>query len=161
MNKVIGYKAFSCMNDRFNNIYKLNNEYKVEGEIKFGQNGFHFCEHLEDVFRYYDGFDEDTVICQVEGYGQIDTHEDKNYGYYDMHATSKMKILKVLSREEIMDIIMGKNIECVKRFIAGYKLTKEEKEQIQDKYNFEIIEQYIDYYQYDNKEAFQRTRGKL
>ena len=52
-------------------------EYYIEGPIKFKERGFHFCKNLEDVFRYYNGFDENTVICEVEGFGEIDTYNDE------------------------------------------------------------------------------------
>ena len=158
MNRVRGYKAYDNMNDRFNNEYEVGKEYFVDGPIKFKQCGFHFCKNLEDVFRYYDGFDENTVICEVEGYGDIDTYNDEFYGYYDMYASSNLKIIKVLSREEIIDIVINRSIDSIKRFISGFKLTETEEKMILDKFKEEVIEKYISYYQKNDKEAFQRKR---
>ena len=158
MNKIKGYKAYNNMNDRFNNIYELDQEYEVKGPVKFRKNGFHFCKNIEDVFRYYDGFDQNTIICEVEGYGEIDTYNDEYYGYYDMYASSKIKILKVLSRDEIIDIVINEGLDEIKRFIAGFKLNNDEIELILEKFNEETVEKYINYYQKDDKEAFQRKR---
>lgn len=158
MNRVRGYKAYDNMNDRFSNECEVGKEYFVEGPIKFKEHGFHFCKNLEDVFRYYDGFDENTVICEVEGYGDIDTYDDDFYGYYDMYASSNLKIIKVLSREEIIDIVINRSIDSIIRFISGFKLTEFEEGMILDKFKEEIIEKYISYYQKNDKEAFQRKR---
>lgn len=159
MNKIKGYKAYNNMNDRFNNSYEIGKEYYIEGPIKFKERGFHFCKNLEDVFRYYNGFDENTVICEVEGFGEIDTYNDEYYGYYDMYASSNIKIIKVLSREEIIDIIINRNIDSIKRFISGFKLTEEEELIILNKFKEEIIEKYINYYQKNDEKAFTKKRS--
>ena len=158
MNRIRGYKAYDNMDDRFNNSYEVGKEYYTDGPVKFKERGFHFCKNLEDVFRYYDGFDENTVICEVEGFGEIDTYDDEYYGYYDMYAASGLKIIKILSREEIIDIVINRNIDSIKRFISGFKLTESEEQKILDKFKEEVIEKYISYYQKNDKEAFQRKR---
>lgn len=157
-NKVIGYKAFNNMMDRYGNTYELNKDYHAKGRIKWQENGFHFCKNLEDVFRYYDGFDENTVVCMIEGYGTILTYCDSYAEYFDMYVASDIKILKVLSREEIINEVLNKNIFSVQRLIAGYKLTEEEIDLILKKADYERINQYINYYQKNDKEAFQRKR---
>ena len=75
-----------------------------------------------------------------------------------MYSSSNLKIVKVLSREEIMDIALSENVHHVIRFIKGYKLTDEEINQIMDLYPNSIIKDYIDYYQKNDQEAFIRKR---
>ena len=53
---VKGYKALSPnMAAIYGNgmQYELGKWYKVDGEIKPCENGFHFCKKLEDTHRYY------------------------------------------------------------------------------------------------------------
>lgn len=158
MNKVRGYKAFNNMADRYGNVYELNKDYHVQGKIKWQENGFHFCHNLEDIFRYYDGFDENTIVCMVEGYGNIQTYYDEYAEYFDMYVSSDIKILKVLSREEIINEVLSKNIFSIKRLIAGYKLTDEEIALIIKNTNYEVIQLYINYYQKSDKDTFVRKR---
>ena len=124
MNRIKGYKAFNNMMDRYGNVYEIDKEYHVAGRIKWQENGFHFCNNLEDVFRYYDGFCENTTICLVEGFGTIVTYYDDYAEYYDMYVSSDIKILKVLSREEIINEVLDKNIFAKQRFISGFKLIR-------------------------------------
>lgn len=158
MNKITGYKAFDNMKDQYGNTYEINKEYTQTGPIKFGVNGFHFCTHIADVLRYYDGFNENTIICLVEASGETDIYQDEYNEYFDMYASSNIKILKILSREEIMEIVLNESVHSVIRFIKGYKLTEEEINQIIDLYPNSIIKDYIDYYQKSNQEAFIRKR---
>lgn len=158
MNKITGYKAFDNMKDQYGNSYEVNKEYTQPGTIKFGTNGFHFCTHIADVLRYCDGFNDNTIICLVEASGEIDVYQDEYNEYFDMYSSSNLKIVKVLSREEIMDIALSENVHHVIRFIKGYKLTDEEINQIMDLYPNSIIKDYIDYYQKNDQEAFIRKR---
>ena len=146
------------MLDRYGNLYELNKDYHVKGKIKWQEKGFHFCHNLEDVFRYYDGFDENTVVCMVEGFGIICTHCDNYAEYFDMYVSSDIKVLRVLSREEIINEVLKKNIFSVERLVAGYKLTDEEINLILENTECDIIKLYIDYYQKNDKNAFQRRR---
>ena len=160
LKKLKGYKAFHNMQDINGTTYEIGQTYTTEGPIKYNKNGFHFCENLVDILWYYDGLNNDIDICKVLGYGEIDTYNDYYYEYFNVYSASNITILKKLSREEIIDTVLKGNIHSIIRFVSGYKLTKEEIEQITSIYNEQIVKDYIEYYQYDNKEVFQRTRGK-
>lgn len=159
MNKTIGYKAFTNMKDRYNNTYEIGKTYSVKGKIKWQENGFHFCKNLEDVFRYYDGFDENTDICLVKGFGTIKTYYDNYFEYYDMYVSSDISIIKKLSREEIIEKVIHKSIFSITRLISGYKLTDNEINYILENSDFRILKPYINYYQKNDKTAFQRKRN--
>ncbi len=158
MNKVTGYKAFNNMQDRFGGSYQLDVVYEVSGPVKFRKNGFHFCKNIEDVFRYYDGFDENTVVCLVEGFGELDEYEDETNEYFDMYASSKLRILKVLSRREVLQTVLSNGVISILRFISGYRLTDDEINIILDMYHETLVKDYISYYQIGDKEVFQRKR---
>ena len=160
MNKIKGYKAFNNMTDRYGNIYEVGSTYEVTGPIKFQKNGFHFCKNLEDVFRYYDGFDENTTICEIEGYGDYDKYSDTYYDYYDMYAISSFKILKILNREEILNNVLNKGLMSTIRLISGYYLTDEEINTILNKYNDPMVDDFINYFQKDDLNAFVRKRER-
>lgn len=159
MSRVVGYKAFDNMKDRFGNEYRTDIIYELTGPIKFRKNGFHFCKHIADVFRYYDGFSDDTIVCKVVGYGDLDKFDDENYEYFDMYASSKLKIIKELSREEILEATFKDGFMAILRLISGYKLNNDEIDMILDRYHEPIIEDYINYYQRKNEKAFVRKRS--
>ena len=67
-NKIIkGYKMFNhdwtCQGFK----YKVGKTYKIEGKPELCKKGFHFCEKLEDCFRYYDCVTWNH-IAEVESY---------------------------------------------------------------------------------------------
>ena len=158
MEKIIGYKAFDNMKDRYGNTYELDKNYHVEGKIKWQENGFHFCKNLEDVFRYYDGFNDNTVVCMAEGSGTIYTYCDDYAEYYDMYVASDIKILKALSREEIINKVLDENIFALRRLVSGFKLTDDEINYILENCDSSFIGSYIDYYQKNDREVFKRKR---
>ena len=158
MNSITGFKAFNNMMDRYGNTYELNKEYKVYGSIKFHKNGFHFCKNLEDVFRYYDGFDKNTIVCQVYGYGVLDKYDDIYNDYYDMYASSNIKLIKTLTRDEILNIVLNKGVNSIIRLISGYYLNNEEINIILNKYNNQEVRNFIDYYQKDILNAFEKRK---
>ncbi len=154
-----GYKAFNKgLTDNYGNIYELNKNYFYDGNIKFKQSGFHFCENLEDVLRYYNSFERDIEICLIKAFGNIVTYNDEYYGYYNMHSSSNFMILKVLSRKEIIDIMLNTNEVRICRFIMGFKLTEDEIDIILNKFNSKMIIDYISYYQKNDKDVFKRAR---
>ena len=159
MNRVVGYEAFNNMKDCFGNEYQVGETYETSGPIKFKENGFHFCTHISDVFRYCDGFDENTVVCEVIGSGDLHRYDDEIYDYLDMYSSSKFEVSKILSREEIVATAMSDGTISVLRLIAGYKLNDEEIALILSRFNEDAVRKYIDYYQKNNKAAFQRKRN--
>ena len=92
--------------------------------------------------------------------------EDNYYGYYDMYSVEKIKIIKRLSREEIINIILSSYEFKVIRFIQGYKLLPQELELFKIKFaNNTSIMNAISYYQEGNldiysESSYPRTRKK-
>lgn len=136
-NYIKGYKLF---NADFTNMYgkkfEVGKTYEVDGEISFGVdgNGFHFCEHFVDTFRYFDTA-EGFVLAEVIGTGEIVDYFDDYYGYYDMHASSKIEIVRVVSREEILNMVKKLikspyGIFELKKFFSTFALTEEEKKEL-------------------------------
>ena len=80
---------------------------------------------------------------------------DEYYGYYDMYCVEKMKIIKELSRKEIIDIGLNLNEIRIKRFLSTLILTEEEIELFKNKYNGkrDVINT-ISYYQEGNKNIY-------
>ena len=137
---ILGYKSFDeSFKDISGNILKEGNCYHVDGEIKFGinGNGYHFAKNLEDTLRYQVKGEYNLVnpkITQVLGYGKIVESFDDYYGYYDLYASSDIKILKYLTRDEIIDYALKLNSYRMTRFISLYKLTKDEIRFFKEKY---------------------------
>ncbi len=157
---LIGYKCFNKnLINRYGQKFEIGKTYHTDGNIKFGNNGngFHMCLRLEDTLRYFDAINDDVDICLVKCYGKYAKGEDDYYDYYDMYSFENMYIIKLLTREEIIDYALKLYGYRAERFISLFKLTEEEIEIFKEKYqcNPNILE-YIAYYQEGDKEIFER-----
>ena len=142
-----GYKALNeGLINRYGFVYEVGKTYRLNGNLKWRENGFHFCLRPEDTLRFVDGFNDSIVFVSVLGTGEIVLYEDDYYGYYDMYASSEMTILEIIKREDIFNEIINSNdIFRVKRFSSLIKLEEYEKEIILKKYK--EAEFTINYYQ--------------
>jgi hypothetical protein len=155
--EIKGYKAFK--HDMFNNYgdkFEEGKTYKLDGEISFGVKGrgFHMCKRIEDTFRYVE--DDDVKIAKVTGRGKIVEGFDHYNEYYDMYCTSEITIDHIMSREEVIKELLKRTEEGVCRFLStGFKLTDTEVALFRLAFSDSIrVNQYIDYYVYDDKEVF-------
>lgn len=126
---VIGYKGFNKdFTNRYGDKFEVGKVYHADGEIKWGNygNGFHLCMHIEDCFRYVDP--DISVITEVIGFGKMEEYEDDYYGYYDMYVCENLKIVRVISREEIISMMLNTYDLRKERFIRDFNLTEEELE---------------------------------
>lgn len=91
------YKAINmdmtCIGFQFQ--YELNKEYKIEGELKMGENGFHFCNNLYALNAYY----------QIKKSRVFEISVNKDNMIYDeynaKYCTDKITLVKELNKEEI------------------------------------------------------------
>ena len=110
-NEVIkGYKAFNKDLTCRNFQYEIGKTYKHKGKIEACSSGFHFCEKLSDVYNYY-SFDIETIICEVEGSGEIIKYDDKI-------VCSDIKVLRQNTQS-----INNKNIGLF-NILLSFQLTK-------------------------------------
>lgn len=141
-NPIQTYKAFNKVDgklvNRYKRVFEIGKEYFIEGEIRFGNNGngFHSCKNLEDTLRYFDFFNEECTICTCEIKGEISVRNDEYYGYYDQYSSSYLKLLKDLSRDEIISYAkqIRHNDIALERFIRDFYLTQEEIDYFRNKY---------------------------
>ena len=89
------YKAFNKDMTCRGFQYEVGKTYTLDGELELCENGFHFCDILNDCYNYYPDND-DTIICLVEPLGNVVRSKYKN-----KLATNKIKIVRQLSKEEI------------------------------------------------------------
>lgn len=151
--------AYKCFNkgliNRYGKKFEVGKKYIAEGIIKYGNNGngFHSALRLEDTLIYFDSFNNEIDICLVEITGQIiEGTREIDDGYYDLYSSSEMTILKVLTREEIINYALNLNIEETRKFVLGYKLTTEEIELFENKFKKEPrVLAALEYYQKNNK----------
>ena len=161
---VCGYKCF--YKGLINTVgvkFEVGKTYQVSGDVIFGinGNGFHMCLRLEDTLRFFDTFSEDVSVCEVIGYGEFHKRDDEYNDYYDMYACSGIYIVKELTREEI--VLYGLNLYEMRllRFISSFKLTEEEKKMFRVKFHDNrLVNEYLDYYQDNKKDAFVRKLEK-
>lgn len=154
--EIKGYKCFNKdLTNRYGTKFSVGKIYVAPGIIKFGNNGngFHICKNMEDTFRYFDT--TNFTVCEVIGSGNMSKKTDEYYGYYDMYCVEKMKIIKELSRKEIIDIGLNLNEIRIKRFLSTLILTEEEIELFKNKYKGkrDVINT-ISYYQEGNKNIY-------
>lgn len=164
--EIRGYKAFNKdMTNRYGVEFKVGSVYEVEGDARFGNdgNGFHFCKRLEDTLRYFDGMGDEIQIAEVIGSGDICEYCDEYYGYYDMYSATRLEVVNVLSRRDIIKMFIdGQLSNRVIRFIQGYNLSEKEKMAFRYRYSDDMsIIKNIDYYQDGIKDTFSMERGKV
>jgi len=96
---MIGYKA--TYNGKCKNIlYEVGQTYILKGELVMCIRGFHFCQDLIDVFRYYPP-NKDIKVFKVEALGNIETE-------YNKSVTDKIKILEEV---DLSNLIVERNGE--------------------------------------------------
>ena len=82
--------------------------------------------------------------------------ENDYYGYESGYASSEIEIIREVPREEMINMVINtNNINRVNRLIMSIPLTEEEINLIMERYaNKGNVRQYIEYYQYGDKQAF-------
>ena len=159
---VIGYKCFNKgLVTRYGDVLEVGKEYTSKHDPKFGKSGYHFCKNMEDTFRYFDSFNDEVDVCIVEGSGKIEKYDDYYYGYYDMYCSEKIKVLRILTREDIINYGLNLNELTAERFISTFGLTSEEIKLFKDKffYSWGVLNA-IAYYQENDKEVYKRILDK-
>lgn len=168
LNHVVGYKAFNDDHtNRYGVLFEAGKTYKTGGKVSFGTNstgGYHMCKNLEDTLRFFEGLENDPIIAEVEGKGQIATYEDDYEGYYDMYSVEMLTIKRFLSREEMLYTILDDPYifdDRVCRFIQGVRMSPEEIELFKDTFeDSPKILNALAYYQEDDKEVYNRQYYK-
>lgn len=159
----LGFKAFNgdCTN-RYGKKFLEGVEYSFDGQLQYGSsdNGFHFCNNLEDTFRFFDSFNDEVIIGKIVADDKIISTDDTFYGYYGLCVTNRIKVLKFMSREEVVDYGLSLVGDRLYRFIRGYKLTPDDIKMFQDKFSDDYIAiANIEYYQLGDKKAFVKKLG--
>ena len=157
-----GYKLLDVgLINEYGHKYEFNKTYELRGELKWNYNGFHFCTHIEDTLRYRNRNIDTFVIVEVLASGDIvdgSSVENDYYGYESGYASSKMELIREVPRQELIEIVVNsKNIDRINRLILSIPLSEEEINYIKSKINNKLVEQYIEYYQYGNTNAFSRS----
>jgi PPE-repeat protein len=90
-----GYKIFNpdmkCLGFQF----EVGKTYKIEGELKMCENGFHFCKELKDCYEFY-SFDYKNPFCEIETGLEVLEDEKKC-------CCSEIRIVKKLDLSEILE----------------------------------------------------------
>ena len=156
--RIGGYKAFNYdMTNRYGQVFEEGKIYSMDVSPKFGVhgNGFHFCKRMEDTLRYVPGMEEEIRIAKVTGLGEMVQREDTYYEYFDMYCTNKIRIDRILSRQEILKMALKMAPSEAIRFIRGFRLTEEEilLFQLQFEGDYNVLRN-LSYYQEGMKDAF-------
>ena len=165
MSIIKGFKAFNAgLISVYDFTFEENKCYHVEGEVVYRKNGFHFCEHLEDTLKYYTNTNNDVDIAKVIGFGKVIKKEVEGFSTddYEVCVASDIKILNKLTREEIIEEMQKHqyNLTRMTRFITCYKLTDEEIKELTENFEYDILNSYIEYYQYGDKDTKKRKKKR-
>ena len=98
------YKAFKNDMTCRGYQYKLGEWSEPIDDIMICKRGYHYCTNLYDIFNYYYGtLDKDIkiAVCEIGDKIETDCKDSK-------HVTNTIKPIKVLSRQEIIDILNGR-----------------------------------------------------
>lgn len=159
--KIIGYKALDKNGCNIHGLKFIPGfNYHCDKPIQFGPNGngFHFAKRLEDTLRYVDSDKilRKPLIAKVIGYGKIKEESDEYNGYYDLYSAENIKIVKYLSRDDIIKyasyLYYKRFDERLKRFVSLYELSKDEIKLFEGKYI--CVDLAINYYQKNNENAY-------
>ena len=153
-----GYKTLDYgLINQYGFKYELNKEYHLNGELDWTKNGFYFCDKPESTLRYAED-KNNCLITEIEAKGKIiccdDTFENLSQGVEGIYASDTMIIKRIISREELIEMVYNSNnIDRAKTLNMYLKLTPEEIEFLLEKFKEPLIP-YIEYYQYNDKDAF-------
>ncbi len=161
--EVIAFKAFfKGLKNNLDGInYEIDKEYITKDPIQYMKGGFHMCEKPEDCFRFLKPTKAEVELALVKGYGDMYGFDagfrayDDTLGY--IYVCEKMKILKVYTREEILNMALEMSPLRLEILLALYPITEKEANIIKEKYETfkiedpflkkELILQKVDYYQ--------------
>lgn len=125
---MIGYKGFNQGLKCLSYTYEVGKVHEYSDKISLCAKGFHFCQKLGDVFNYYsDRPYYNHVFAVVEALGEIKTGGNKS-------VTDKLKVIKILSKEEINVILAEEKKEELDNDIFCLDIIRE----LQKDYNFSI-----------------------
>lgn len=161
---MIGYKAFkSDGTNRYGEKFEIDKKYHIDGNIlaRFGHegNGYYYCTNIADVFRFFPP--DDVKVGVIEATGKIDRSHDE-YNDYEIFACSDMKLLKYLTREEVLNLVIMDGRYSIEKAIKTYKLTPEEKDTVLDSVRGDfLLMQQVLWYCYDKKDIFSLDREDL
>lgn len=91
------YKAFNADMTCRGFQFEVGKTYEMDEASHVCKRGFHACRYIEDTLRFYLPY-EKPIICEVEILGDV-SHDLKGIKF----ATNKMRIVRQLSREEMIE----------------------------------------------------------
>ena len=161
---IYGYKSFDHNGKNINGaVFEPGVVYTVPGKAHFGThgNGYHFALRLEDTLLFRENTDQrtnDYVIAYVYGDGDIVEGESGQGTFEDLYASTKLTVIKYLTREEILDYALKLPPNRMMRFVSYFRLNPDEITLFRGKH--ERVDIALDYYQLGIKNAFERIRKR-
>lgn len=113
-NKIISYKGFDENMQCRGFQYEVGKEYKMDGNIKCCERGFHACKSPMEVWDYYDMLT--SRFAKVEQSGKIDKEDNST-----KVCSSKIKISAELKLADIIKL----GVEWIKDVTSPSKATGE------------------------------------
>lgn len=101
--------------------YEIGQTYEMDEKPHVCKRGFHACRYIEDTLRFYLPY-EKPIICEVELLGDLSYTLDET-----KIATNKIRIVRKLTRQEIIDHTMYYHNNTQKPhayLLVAYCLTK-------------------------------------
>lgn len=144
--EISAFKAFKGdFSNKYGEKFELGVVYsKNPATLKFGKfgHGYHVTAKLEDTFRFFNPC-LDNVYCEVLGSGKVIKYDDYLYHSDSMYVVEKLEIIKILSREDILQFVYQADLNEFRRYLALFPFTKEELENLRSM----VIEKGFEYQQ--------------
>lgn len=129
--EIRGYKAFHHgLLNKYGMEFELGKIYcKDASTLKFGESGhgYHLAESLADTFRFFNPIHENDY-CEVVASGKILRVDNHLYHSAPMYVAEKLQIVKILSREDILQLVGCADMDEIRRYLALFPFQKMELE---------------------------------
>ena len=101
-------KGFKCLDKDMKAVngdgmqYELNKEYSIDDEITITNKGYHFCDNIKDaMIQYYDVPNFRVFECEAN---------ERILNKENLYCSSNIKLIRELSKEEIIQYIEYNNL---------------------------------------------------
>ena len=146
-----GYKGFYVGGiTKYGQQLEVGRDYSVDGPLKVGihnqkGNGFHMCERMEDVFYFFPR--ENFIIAEVLGSDENIKFDQTYWGLENMYTCRSIRLVRFLTREEMINHMLGLSPHNNTIFIMNFSLTDSETDLFLDRFrgDYKLFSQILFY----------------
>lgn len=112
------------------------------------------CSNFEDCFRYIDS--DKSIMAEVIGYGDMKEYDDEYYGYFNMYVAEFLKVVRLVTRDELINMAKMLPEERLVRFIQTFKMSDDETDKVLENSKGKVkVLKAVQYYHFGNKHIYE------